>query len=131
MQRFSIQAQKPKPSLKRESGDSDLNGATKLLRTAEAHGTSVEGGIEPVGIEEEQKEKDQDSSAVPPVSLVAKTIPFRAVPVIDMSQSMQTVAKQIGSACRNVGFFYIVNHGVSQEIIDNQGRFEQTLGMCI
>ena len=41
-----------------------------------------------------------------------------ALPVIDLSscsdddRALADVAASIGAACRDVGFFYVVNHGV-------------------
>src|ERR1700722_9173212 len=49
---------------------------------------------------------------------------FEAVPLIDFgamlhgtAQSKAQVASQLRSACTNVGFFYIANHGVAPELI--------------
>lgn len=50
--------------------------------------------------------------------------PLNRVPVIDISplvtasQDCQQVADAIGQACRTHGFFYIVGHGVSEELQD-------------
>ena len=56
-------------------------------------------------------------------ALLAERIPLEAVPVIDLesflagTQEERTqVARRIGEACRNIGFFYIVNHGVPAEL---------------
>ncbi|KAL7537535.1 hypothetical protein ACHAXR_007894 [Thalassiosira sp. AJA248-18] len=43
---------------------------------------------------------------------------FNAIPIIDLSQPKHVYAQQIGDACRNVGFFYIINHGVDQEVME-------------
>lgn len=47
------------------------------------------------------------------------------IPVIDIeglrvgtSEEAMIVAKQLGEACRNVGFFYVKNHGIDSELID-------------
>ena len=49
-----------------------------------------------------------------------------SVPVIDISpffhgstENRLAVARQIGDACRDVGFFVITGHGIEQHIIDN------------
>ena len=49
------------------------------------------------------------------------------IPVIDVSaltdgSDPQSVAQEIGKACRNRGFFYITGHGVSNDLLD---RLEQ------
>ncbi|KAF2684769.1 Clavaminate synthase-like protein [Lentithecium fluviatile CBS 122367] len=51
---------------------------------------------------------------------------FNAVPKIDMrriySESLsdrQSLAKEVGAACRDVGFFYAVNHGVDEALLDD------------
>ncbi|MEO5493328.1 MAG: 2-oxoglutarate and iron-dependent oxygenase domain-containing protein [Sphingomonas sp.] len=41
-----------------------------------------------------------------------------SVPVIDLSQDAAAVVHQIGSACRDWGFFQIVGHGVDSALID-------------
>ncbi|KAF2102549.1 Clavaminate synthase-like protein [Rhizodiscina lignyota] len=53
---------------------------------------------------------------------------FEEIPKIDMSpifseslEERKKVAAQVGKACKEVGFFYAVNHGVSEETI--QGAF--------
>ena len=40
------------------------------------------------------------------------------VPVVDLSGPADTVADEIGDACERVGFFQIVDHGVSDTIVD-------------
>ena len=52
-------------------------------------------------------------------------LPFKSIPVIDMSSlrsgdshAYTATADQIAQACCEVGFFYISNHGVPQELID-------------
>ncbi|KAJ9132105.1 Isopenicillin N synthetase [Pleurostoma richardsiae] len=55
----------------------------------------------------------------------AKAGVFVEIPVIDLADATspsvdvrKRLSKQIYDACVNVGFFYIKNHGVSQEIVD-------------
>ncbi len=50
---------------------------------------------------------------------------FADIPIVDVSDlvagrpSQQAVAKQLGEACRESGFFYVVGHGVDESL---QGR---------
>ena len=41
-----------------------------------------------------------------------------AVPTVDLSDDIDLVARQIDAACRGVGFFQIVGHGLDPEIAD-------------
>lgn len=51
------------------------------------------------------------------------------IPVIDLSEltssptpnpeAWSRAAAEIGDACLNIGFFYVKNHGVNQELINN------------
>jgi len=44
---------------------------------------------------------------------------FTQIPLIDFDPFLngrEEVALEIGDACRNVGFFYLSNHGVSQDL---------------
>jgi len=54
------------------------------------------------------------------------------IPVIDISPlragdpiGSAEVAKQLGAACREVGFFYITNHGVPEEVITDTFEYAQ------
>jgi len=47
-----------------------------------------------------------------------------ALPIIDLGSlgesdgvSLTRIAAEIGAACREMGFFYVVNHGVDPELI--------------
>jgi isopenicillin N synthase-like dioxygenase len=58
-------------------------------------------------------------------SLVAARIPLEQIPIIDFGPFLaggpparRAVARRLGEACRNIGFFYLVNHGVPQALID-------------
>ena len=58
-------------------------------------------------------------------SLTGKRVPLEEVPVIDFGRFLKGtpaqrkgVALEIGRACRDIGFFYIIGHGVAQELID-------------
>ena len=55
----------------------------------------------------------------------ARLLPFTAIPVIDIGALFGTdaaarlaTARQLGEACRTIGFFYIRNHGIPQNLID-------------
>ena len=46
------------------------------------------------------------------------------IPILDMSplvdgSNIQELAKKLGSACKDIGFFYAANHGVSNTVITN------------
>ncbi|PVH96005.1 2OG-Fe(II) oxygenase [Periconia macrospinosa] len=54
---------------------------------------------------------------------------FTSVPKIDMQRvyspslsDRQALAAEVGAACRDVGFFYAVNHGVDEDLLD--GTFD-------
>jgi isopenicillin N synthase-like dioxygenase len=56
--------------------------------------------------------------------LVAKRVSLTEIPVIDFAPFLQgneaaraEVAGKIGAACRDIGFFYVVNHGVPAELV--------------
>ncbi|KAF1974080.1 Clavaminate synthase-like protein [Bimuria novae-zelandiae CBS 107.79] len=51
---------------------------------------------------------------------------FNALPKIDMRriysdkiEDRKELAKEVGAACRDVGFFYAVNHGVDEHLLDD------------
>ena len=55
--------------------------------------------------------------------LGAKRMPFQSIPVIDLAPlvtgdgaSVQEVVSALDYACRNIGFFYIRNHGVTEDL---------------
>jgi isopenicillin N synthase-like dioxygenase len=55
----------------------------------------------------------------------------RPLPILDLSTwrepdpaSLTRIAAQAGAACRDVGFFYVVNHGVDEDLI--AGAFDQS-----
>ena len=48
---------------------------------------------------------------------------FKSIPIVDFGpflngskEQRQLVAVEIGKACRNVGFFYLKNHGIPEEL---------------
>ena len=83
--------------------------------------------------EEEHKEEAEDEDDAAPTSepyadaasdtanndfAHPNSADFNAIPIIDLSQPKHVYAQQIGDACRNVGFFYIINHGVDQDVME-------------
>lgn len=57
------------------------------------------------------------------IRLASKQTGFTEIPIIDISSLISgedplEVARKIGDACEKVGFFYIKNHGVEQQLID-------------
>lgn len=56
--------------------------------------------------------------------LVAKRVSLTEIPVIDLAPFLQgneaaraEIAGKIGAACRDIGFFYVINHGVPAELV--------------
>jgi isopenicillin N synthase-like dioxygenase len=70
--------------------------------------------------------------------LIAKRLSLTQIPVIDIAgllhggaEARAEIAGKIGAACRNIGFFYIINHDVPAELVERvyaQARrfFDQT-----
>ncbi len=57
-------------------------------------------------------------------SLTSKQTSFTDIPVVDIApliddSNPQRVAEQIGFVCENIGFLYIENHGIDQQLIDD------------
>ncbi|MBN35674.1 MAG: 2OG-Fe(II) oxygenase [Rhodospirillaceae bacterium] len=55
----------------------------------------------------------------------ARELDFDSIPVIDIGplfhddeKGQQRVANEIGEACRHTGFFYVTNHGIDQDVVD-------------
>lgn len=60
------------------------------------------------------------------LGLLAERMPLEAVPVIDLAlflhgdaEARKAVALRIGKACRDIGFFYIRNHGIADELVEH------------
>ena len=58
--------------------------------------------------------------------------PFDVVPIIDLlGRNFSTleeeiaVARRVGKACAEVGFLYVVNHGISAEILAEAFRWSE------
>ena len=58
-------------------------------------------------------------------SLIGARVPLEAIPVIDFGpflsgdrQARKAVAREVGRACRNIGFFYIKNHGIDPTLVE-------------
>jgi len=55
---------------------------------------------------------------------VSRRLDFTEIPVIDLSDLVAgnddpATIDALGAACRDVGFVYIQNHGVAQDLIDD------------
>ena len=62
---------------------------------------------------------------MPKAYAAAESVDLASIPVVDFgpflhgsAEERRTVAAQIGDACERVGFFYLTNHGVPQDLID-------------
>lgn len=56
-------------------------------------------------------------------SLISKTTSFNEIPIVDIAKLVdgsdpQSVAKEIGYICENIGFLYIKNHGVDKVLVE-------------
>lgn len=67
------------------------------------------------------------SAPAPPAggAMGARKLPFTSIPVIDIAPLMGddpaariATAREIGEACKHVGFFYIRNHGIDPALIE-------------
>lgn len=65
-------------------------------------------------------------------SLQAQRIPFDSIPIIDLepwfagdARAKLKVAQTVHTTCRDIGFMYFSNHGISQELVDE--TFQQAL----
>ncbi|KAK1412614.1 hypothetical protein QVD17_34003 [Tagetes erecta] len=47
------------------------------------------------------------------------------IPIIDLSKSQTQTVQQIGHACQEFGFFQVINHGVSEALIDDTMKVVQ------
>lgn len=74
----------------------------------------------------------RDVSTKPPRDARPDEIPVISLRGIDSSQAERTrIVREIKQASENTGFFYITNHGISEDVIDNARKaaiqfFKQT-----
>jgi isopenicillin N synthase-like dioxygenase len=68
----------------------------------------------------------QQSAARLDPSLVGERVPLGQIPVIDFAAFLKgspderrAVARKIGEACRNIGFFYLTGHGIARAATEN------------
>lgn len=57
-------------------------------------------------------------SAAKPTFSELPRIDFRRI-YSDKLSERQDLAKEVGAACRDIGFFYAVNHGVDESLLDD------------
>lgn len=80
---------------------------------------------EPARATEATANSEQNVASQLDAALVGRRLPVEAVPVVDFAQfrdgspeERRETARQIGEACRNIGFFYVVGHGVDRQTLD-------------
>ena len=78
----------------------------------------------------DEEQFDENSTFVPSSSLSTTSLPkqpapFRTIPIVDMSLPLADVAFEIAQACRQVGFFYIINHGLSSDVMADTMSFSK------
>ena len=78
----------------------------------------------------DEEQFDENSTFVPSsslstTSLLKQPAPFRTIPIVDMSLPLADVAFEISQACRQVGFFYVINHGLSSDVIADAMSFSK------
>lgn len=66
----------------------------------------------------------ETSSQIDP-SLTGKRVPLDEIPIIDFGpfltggeEERRQTAAEINRACRNIGFFFVINHGIEQALIE-------------
>lgn len=63
------------------------------------------------------------SQSIPPDRPAASHVPVIDIaPMVAREAGRQQVADAIGAACRDTGFFYVVGHGIGQDL---QSRLEE------
>ena len=74
-------------------------------------------------VEEGTEQRDQAATETTIIaqttSIFKQPVPFRTIPIVDLSLPLADIAFEVGQACRQVGFFYIVNHGMDASVISN------------
>lgn len=108
-----------------EMDDDDDDSHWMFLRRP-AHKASSTDNLVPAPLQEENIHRNQVQSNVSAASADEATKKdqnsdgnFSSIPVINLEQPLETYAKQIGDACRNIGFFYIINHGIDECIMED------------
>eukprot|EP00386_Alphamonas_edax_P009497 GDKI01031221.1.p1 GENE.GDKI01031221.1~~GDKI01031221.1.p1 ORF type:complete len:371 (-),score=71.63 GDKI01031221.1:163-1275(-) len=77
--------------------------------------------------ENAQKEKHKGNVQQNTAEIVnKKAATTNTIPIIDMRKSEQECAVDMYNACTQYGFFYLVNHGMSQELIDSVAQHSRT-----
>lgn len=52
------------------------------------------------------------------VKLGMNIVAFQSIPIVDLSRPLAEIVANVGQACRQVGFMYIVNHGVKRDLME-------------
>lgn len=101
-----------------------LEAEVKQLRRALGEKDLVEADEEEIA--QRDRAAHETTNMDPTTSLIKQPpVPFRTIPIVDLSLPLADVAFEVSQACRQVGFFYIINHGMDASVISNTLTFSK------
>ena len=88
----------------------------------------------PTGAAEPRDAPSPTAVTSPQLRAAPAELPFTRIPIVDFGEfihggagQQREVAAQIGDACAHVGFMYLVNHGIPNELVDRVFRLAEEL----
>ena len=88
----------------------------------------------PTGATEPREAPSPTAVTSPQLRAAPAELPFTRIPIVDFGEfihggakQQREVAAQIGDACAHVGFMYLVNHGIPNELVDRVFRLAEEL----